>query len=67
MTDLKERMDRLRLRRKAKVFRASIPIGMATPIPDKLINTVKDKDIKTFLDILKSLGLQQANGYWERK
>lgn len=60
-----------KLRVKAKKFRDSIPINMAIPLPDNLVDSLLDEDVPKFFEILKSLGLQQrqdhgACGYWER-
>ena len=62
-----DRINLAKLKAKAKEFKKSIPLGMAIPVSDRLIAAIPDKDIKTFLEILNSLGLQQQNnGYWER-
>jgi hypothetical protein len=55
-----------KLRVKAKKFKSSIPIGMALMLPDKLIDSISDKDIKEFLSILTQIGLHQEGNYWER-
>ncbi len=56
-----------KLRVKAKKFKASIPIGLAIKVPEELWNSIEDRDVRTFKDLLEEIGLrQQGGGYWER-
>ena len=60
-----------RLRVKAKRFRDSIPVNMASPLPDELIDSLSDDEVPKFFEILRSLRLRQKEtyhgyGHWER-
>ena len=63
-----ERWHKAEIRVLAKKFKARIPTNMAIPIPDDIIDKLKDVDIPYFFDCLASLGLQQKNErhHWEK-
>ena len=63
----KEEFHRAKLKVKAKKFKNSIPIGMAIPLPDDLIDGLSDEDAPIFFEILDQIGLQRNGSYWERK
>ena len=69
MDDRELKLKEARYRVKAKQFRKSIPIGMCSKLPDNLIDTTPDEDIKILKKCLYAVGLVQIKthlyGYWE--
>ena len=70
MTITPEQWKRAQYRVKAKHFKQSIPIGMSSKLPDDLIDSTPDEDIKLLKECLYSVGLRQIKttqlyGYWE--
>jgi hypothetical protein len=61
-----DRLKEAKVRVLAKQFIRTVPYGFAIPVPDKMLDSLSDEEVKIFFSVIR-LKLRQVGNYWELK